>query len=57
MGGIGKSTLAAQIAARVSRIQSGRVVTVVNGEVPASAPWPAETDFSSWIPAPLGMLR
>jgi hypothetical protein len=45
MGGIGKSTLAAQIATRVDRLQSGRVVTVVNGEVPASAPWPAETDF------------
>jgi hypothetical protein len=27
MGGIGKSTLAAQIATRVSRLQSGRVVT------------------------------
>jgi hypothetical protein len=45
MGGIGKSTLAAQIATRVNRLQSGRLVTVVNGEVPASAPWPAETDF------------
>ena len=45
MGGIGKSTLAAQIAARVSRLQSERVITVVNGEVPASAPWPAEADF------------
>ena len=45
MGGIGKSTLAAQIATRVNRFQSGRVVTVVNGEVPGSAPWPAETDF------------
>jgi hypothetical protein len=45
MGGSGKSTLAAQIATRVSRLQSGRVVTVVNGEVSASAPWPAETDF------------
>ena len=44
MGGIGKSTLAAQIATRVSRLQSDRVITVVNGEVPASA-WPAETDF------------
>jgi hypothetical protein len=45
MGGIGKSTLAAQIATRVSRLQSERVITVVNGEVPASAPWPAEADF------------
>ncbi|HEY3651257.1 MAG TPA: hypothetical protein VGL33_25050 [Streptosporangiaceae bacterium] len=45
MGGIGKSTLAAQIATRVSRLQSGRVVTVVNGEVSASAAWPAETDL------------
>ena len=45
MGGIGKSTLAAQIATRVSRLQSGRVITVVSGEVPASAPWPADADF------------
>jgi len=45
MGGIGKSTLAAQIAARVSRLQSERVITVVNGEVPASAPWPTGADF------------
>ena len=45
MGGIGKSTLAAQIAARVSRLQSERVITVVNGEVPASVPWAAEADF------------
>src|SRR5690349_24142449 len=30
MGGIGKSTLAAQIATRVSRLHCGRVVTVVN---------------------------
>ncbi len=45
MGGIGKSTLAAQIATRVGRLQSDRVITVVNGEVPASAPWPAETDL------------
>src|SRR6185437_9366849 len=45
MGGIGKSTLAAQIAARVSRLQSERVITVVNGEVPASAAWPTGADF------------
>src|SRR2546430_1296307 len=45
MGGIGKSTLAAQIAARVSRLQSERVITVVNGEVPASTPWPTGADF------------
>jgi hypothetical protein len=47
MGGIGKSTLAAQIAARVSRIQSGRVINVINGEVSAAsfAAGPAETDF------------
>ena len=45
MGGIGKSTLAGQIATRVSRLQSERVISVVNGEVPASAPWPAEADF------------
>src|SRR5882724_4222323 len=45
MVGIGKSTLAAQIAARVSRLHSERVITVVNGEVPASAPWPTGADF------------
>jgi len=47
MGGIGKSTLAAQIVARVSRIQSGRVVNAINGEVSAAsfAAGPAETDF------------
>ena len=47
MGGIGKSTLAAQIAARVSRLQSGRVVSVINGEVSAAgfAAGPAEADF------------
>jgi hypothetical protein len=45
MGGIGKSILAAQIATRVSRLQSDRVITVVTGEVPASAPWPADTDL------------
>jgi hypothetical protein len=33
MGGIGKSTLAAQIAARVSRLQSGRVLRVLRGEL------------------------
>lgn len=37
IGGIGKSTLAAQIAARVSRIQSGRVINAVNGEVSAAS--------------------
>jgi hypothetical protein len=36
VGGIGKSTLAAQIAARVSRLQPGRAVTVINGEVRAA---------------------
>ena len=47
MGGIGKSTLAAQIAARVSRLQSGRVISVINGEVSAAgfAAGPAEADF------------
>jgi hypothetical protein len=47
IGGIGKSTLAAQIAARVSRIQSGRAINAVNGEVSAAsfAAGPAETDF------------
>jgi hypothetical protein len=47
MGGIGKSTLAAQIAERVSRLQSGRAINVINGEVSAAsfAAGPAETDF------------
>ncbi len=37
MGGIGKSTLAAQIAARASRLQSGRVISFISGEMPAAA--------------------
>jgi hypothetical protein len=47
MGGIGKSTLAAQIAARVGRLQSSRVITVMTGEVSAAAfaAGPAEADF------------
>jgi len=47
MGGIGKSTLAAQIAARVNRIQSGRVVNAISGEVSAAsfAAGSAEADF------------
>ncbi len=47
MGGIGKSTLAAQIATRVSRQQAGRVVGVISGAVAAAslAAEPAETDF------------
>ena len=47
MGGVGKSTLAAQIAARVSRLQAGRVVSVISGEVSAVgfAAGPAEADF------------
>jgi hypothetical protein len=47
MGGIGKSTLAAQIAARVSRLQSGRVISVISGGVSAAsfAAGPAEADF------------
>lgn len=50
MGGIGKSTLAAQIAARVGRLQSGRVMSVMSGAVPAAAfadqgSGPAEADF------------
>jgi hypothetical protein len=48
MGGIGKSTLAVQIATRVNRLQSGRVVTVVNGELPASAPGRPRRTSSSW---------
>jgi hypothetical protein len=47
MGGIGKSTLAAQITARVGRLQSSRVISVMSGEVPAAAfaAGPAEADF------------
>ena len=45
MGGIGKSTLAAQIATRVSRLQSGRMINVINGELATSAPWPPEADL------------
>jgi hypothetical protein len=37
MGGIGKSTLAAQIAARVGRLQSSRITSVMSGEVSAAA--------------------
>jgi hypothetical protein len=47
MGGIGKSTLAAQITARVGRLQASRVISVIGGELPASvfAAGPAEADF------------
>jgi hypothetical protein len=47
MGGIGKSTLAVQIAARVSRLKSDLVSSVVEGEVSAASfmAQPAETDF------------
>jgi hypothetical protein len=47
MGGIGKSTLAGQIATRVGRMQAGRLVTVVEGEISAAdlAAGPADADF------------
>jgi len=47
LGGIGKSTLAAQIAARVSRLAPERTVTLVSGEISAAslAGEPAETDL------------
>jgi hypothetical protein len=47
VGGIGKSTLATQIASRVARLAPERVVTVVSGEVSAAslAAEPAETDL------------
>ena len=47
LGGIGKSTLAAQIAARACRLQPWRVVTVVSGETsPHSLPvHPTEADL------------
>jgi hypothetical protein len=45
LGGVGKSTLAAQIAARMSRLAPDRVVTVVSGELSAAslAAEPAQT--------------
>jgi hypothetical protein len=47
MGGIGKSTLAAQITARIGRLQASRVISVIGGELPAAvfAAGPAEADF------------
>ncbi len=47
MGGIGKSILASQIAARLSQVRAGRVVAVFDGEVSAArfAAAPAEADF------------
>ena len=37
MGGMGKSTLATQIASRVSRLAPERVVAVLTGEMPAAS--------------------
>jgi hypothetical protein len=47
IGGIGKSTLAMQIAARVSRLQSGRILSVLRGELSAGsfAAASADADF------------
>jgi len=47
IGGIGKSTLAAQIATRVGRMQAGCVVSVIDGEVSAAdlAAGPVEPNF------------
>ncbi len=47
LGGIGKSTLATQIASRMSRLAPDRVVSVLCGEVSAAclAAAPAETDL------------
>ena len=45
IGGIGKSTLAGQIAARVSRIQPGRVVSRISGQVSATSFAATEADF------------
>ncbi len=47
LGGIGKSTLAAQIAARLSRLTPERAITVVSGEISAASlvAAPAETDL------------
>jgi hypothetical protein len=35
VGGVGKSTLAAEVTARVGRLEPGRMITVISGEVPA----------------------
>jgi hypothetical protein len=47
LGGVGKSTLAAQIASRMSRLAPERLVTVVSGEVSAATlvAEPADTDL------------
>jgi hypothetical protein len=47
MGGIGKSTLASQIATRLSQVRAERVVAFFDGEVSAAsfAAAPAEADF------------
>src|ERR1700733_9449763 len=47
LGGIGKSTLAAQIATRVSRLRSEHVVTTLSGEISAGSlpASPTATDF------------
>jgi hypothetical protein len=47
VGGIGKSTLVAQIVSRVSRLTPERVITVLTGEVSAASlvAEPAETDL------------
>ena len=47
LGGIGKSTLATQIASRMSRLAPERAVSVLSGEVSAACltPAPAETDL------------
>jgi hypothetical protein len=47
MGGIGKSTLAGQIATRVVRLEGGRAVTVLDGEISAAdlAAAPVEADL------------
>jgi hypothetical protein len=47
VGGIGKSTLVAQIVSRVSRLTPERVITVLTGEVSAASlvVEPAETDL------------
>src|SRR5437764_2486983 len=55
MGGIGKSTLAAQIATRMSRLQSGRVIRVINGE--ASASGRTRRTWSSWTTSTTTCLR
>lgn len=50
VGGIGKSTLAAEIAARVGRLEPERTTTIICGEVSV------DTFLAGW-PRPSGVIR